>query len=361
MKKTILAMVLMGSGAAVMAQDSLSVNTDNMNNGNTSANQVQKSTGNYPAYGSVAAPSAVQHSFNQQYPGTTDAQWQRSYNGYWRATYRQNGMPVNVYYADNGQSFSVALPVLQGAVPPEVVAKAIDLYGNSLYDITMVKVRTNDNAWSNNNGNMNANTNNNGMNGTTSMNGTTGMTGNSGTTGTASTNTQNRYIIRVIENGMLRAERMNEDGTPDQTYGTNNANAGMKSGTNSINNGTATMNNNTSVNTNANTDMNATTNGTSGSLNHSGSYSAYYGTTDGSNGSYYGTDSSQNQQSGSNMNQSGNWNNTNNSSNQMDSSNSNSGNSNNSNIDHPATGNLNSTNTNGTKTGTKKTTTKKKS
>jgi hypothetical protein len=349
MKKTILAMVLMGSGAAVMAQDSLSVNTDNMNNSNTSANQMQKSTGDYPAYGSVVAPAAVQHSFNQQYPGTTDAQWQRSYNGYWRATYRQNGMPVNVYYADNGQSFTVALPVLQGAVPPEVVAKAIDLYGNSLYDITMVKVRTNDNAWSNNSGNMNANTNNNGMNGTTAM------TGNSNTTGTANTNTQNRYIIRVIENGMLRAERMNEDGTPDQTYGTNNANAGMNSGINSTNNGTATMNNNTNVNT----DMNATTNGTSGSLNHSGSYSAYYGTTDGSNGSYYGTDSSLNQQSGSNMNQSGNWNNTNNSSNQIDSSNSNSGNSNNSNVDQSATGNLNSTNTNGTKTGTKKTTKKK--
>jgi hypothetical protein len=350
MKKTILAMVLMGSGAAVMAQDSLSVNTDNTNNGNTTTNQMQRSTGNYPAYGSVAAPAAVQHSFNQQYPGTTDAQWQRSYNGYWRATYRQNGMPVNVYYADNGQSFTVALPVLQGAVPPEVVAKAIDLYGNNLYDITLVKVRTNDNAWSNTNGSMNANT------GTTNTTGgSTGMTGNTGSTGTENA-MQNRYLIRVIENGMLRAERMNEDGTPDQAYGSNNANASMNTGTNTMNNGTATMNSNTSVNTNANSTTNSETGGT---LNHSGSYSAYYGTTDGSNGSYYGTEPTMNQQSGSNMNQSGNLNNTNNGTNQMNTNNSNSGDGSNSNIDQPATGNLNSTNTNGTKTGTKKTTKKK--
>lgn len=230
MKKTILAMIVAGSSVAVCAQD-----TTNMNNNRTDSAQNmtgnQTSTGNYNAYANM--PPMIQKNFQAQYPGATNAQWQPTYNGFWRASVMQNGQPINVYYAKNGESFTVALPVLQSSVPADIMSRAMDLYGANVYDISLVKLPNPQlAAMDSMMAAAVANPNNNaGVMGTdsSSMGNTTGDSSMAmthtywgvDTTGRAAMpRTIDLYLVRIIDNGMLRAQRMNADGTPDLSYGT---------------------------------------------------------------------------------------------------------------------------------------------
>lgn len=242
MKKTILAMILAGSSAAVCAQD-----TTTMNNTRTDSAQNmtgnQTSTGNYNAYGAANMPTNIQRNFQTQFSGASDAQWQQTYNGFWRATFRQNGQLVTINYAQNGESFMVSLPVMQSGVPQEIVNRAMELYGNNIYDITLVKQSNPE--YVARDSMMRAMS----MSGNTGAMGVTdsaamaqgdvtaaGDTSNMGVTANANANTYGNwsdttgmadiprtidlYLVRIIDNGILRAQRMNADGSPDLTYGT---------------------------------------------------------------------------------------------------------------------------------------------
>jgi hypothetical protein len=184
MKKTFLALCLMGTSYAVLAQqDSTQQNTNTNTNTNTSTqmnsnsswmsnmnnsgnmNDSLRSTGTYSAYGTYAPPY-VQGYITRDYPMSSNVMWRQN-GDWWQAYYMDNGQPRNVYYNTSGQTFNVALPVHQSLVPDAVTSQAINMYGPMLYDITTVK----------------------------------------------GTNKQDIYLVRVIENGTVRSEWLNEDGT----------------------------------------------------------------------------------------------------------------------------------------------------
>lgn len=282
MKKTILAMFLAGSSAAVCAQD-----TTTMNNTRTDSAQnmtgAQTSTGNYSAYGTANMPTMIQRNFQAQYPGATNAQWQQTYNGFWRATYQQNGQLMSIHYAPNGESFMVALPVMQSSIPQDVVNRALELYGNNLYDITLVKLSNPEYEardsmmramrMSGNTGAMGVTDTTAMAQGNVSATGDTsamGVTANANTYGTWGSDTAGMadmprtidlYLVRIIDNGMLRAQRMNADGTPDLTYGTTMAQP---------------MTGNMNMTMNNNMNQNNTTNISSMNTTNPPTYSAYY-------------------------------------------------------------------------------------
>jgi hypothetical protein len=134
MKKTFIALLLLGGGFAVGAQETQNTNTDstrntsgnltdsmtnnmnqNMNHANTDTT-TRSTSSNYNAYGTATSiPYNVQKNFQSEHPGISDARWEQA-NDLWRVNYKNNGQDMNVYYGANGQSFMVALPVLQNQV-----------------------------------------------------------------------------------------------------------------------------------------------------------------------------------------------------------------------------------------------------
>lgn len=145
MKKTILALTLVGCGAVAGAQDSLKTGATMQNMSNTQNPmelQTQTSVGAYNAYGTaVNVPSHTQSYLLRDYPTATNATWQQS--GEW---YRANVVNANrnmqVYYAPNGDNYTVVLPVIQSWVPEEVVTSALNMYGTSIYSVNRIKGAT---------------------------------------------------------------------------------------------------------------------------------------------------------------------------------------------------------------------------
>jgi hypothetical protein len=144
MKKTILAFALLGSGAIAVAQDSLGKDYNTMQKANTMQNAnatttLQSSTGNYNAYSTTTnVPSTTQSFLVRDYPTATNPVWEQSGEWY-RATYLDNNRSMHVYYAPNGSSYAVALPVIQSWVPENVVTTALNQFGNNIYAINKIR------------------------------------------------------------------------------------------------------------------------------------------------------------------------------------------------------------------------------
>ncbi|HEU0064773.1 MAG TPA: hypothetical protein VFQ58_07070 [Flavisolibacter sp.] len=265
MKKTIFSLLIIGSSLAVCAQDvrnsdssgngtnsnrdgslnrnnnsnnSNSYNNSNNNNSygtngmsNGMNNNSMNSNSSYNAYSNV--PTNVRYSFQRDYPSANNVMWQQS-SDWWHASYMNNGQAMNTYYNSAGQTFNVALPVMETQVPADVVTKISGMYGPSVYDITRVKGENN----------------------------------------------EDDYIVRILDNnGQIRTERINGEGgnvtegtntttTTDNSTSTNtatdNSNTSMgNNATDSSNmstNNTTTGNNNTSTSNNATDNSNTTTN-----------------------------------------------------------------------------------------------------
>jgi len=236
MKKTFIALLLLSGGFAVGAQETQNTNTDstrntsgnitdsmtnnmnqNMNQAANTDNTTRSTSSAYNAYGTATnIPYKVQQNFQTEHPGISDARWEQA-NDLWRVNYKNNGQDMNVYYGANGQSFMVALPVLQNQVPEEVVSKVKELHGNNVYDITTMR-------------------------------------------GADSTEF---YQIRIMEAGQLRAQRINADGSEwveaPPTDNTNmNADSSNMNNTNNWNNNTNTNTDTTTSNTTDTTTNNGT-------------------------------------------------------------------------------------------------------
>jgi len=76
--------------------------------------------------------------FQSTYPNATDVTWQPM-NEWWVAKYTTNNRLMRVYYGPNRTSYALALPAIQNKIPEDVISKAINQYGNNIYDITMMK------------------------------------------------------------------------------------------------------------------------------------------------------------------------------------------------------------------------------
>jgi|ERR1051326_688620 hypothetical protein len=149
MKKIILSIALLAIGITLFAQNETNYTTTN--------------TGNYNAYN---APNNLRMKFQSAYPNAINVTWQPM-NTWWVATYTADNRLAHVYYGPNGTSFSVALPAIETQVPEGVITKAINQFGNNMYDITMMKGPSNNTI----------------------------------------------YMVRLMENGNIRSTWMNEDGS----------------------------------------------------------------------------------------------------------------------------------------------------
>jgi hypothetical protein len=182
MKKTLIALLFVGSSSALLAQ-TVTDSTDGTNNNNTtidnSANPTMDnstnttpndmntnqnsmstttdsintsvSTGNYSAYGTVAVdvPATVRYSFQKDYPNVTGAQWYQTPNGQLRVMYKDmNNQDMDVYYyGTSAQSYMVSLPVRQSLTPDDIITKAKSMFGMSIYDINRVKAANNEDVY----------------------------------------------------------------------------------------------------------------------------------------------------------------------------------------------------------------------
>jgi hypothetical protein len=235
MKKTILALALVGCGAAAGAQDSLKTNAS-MQTGTGTTNplelQTHTSTGSYSAYGTaLSVPSTTQSYLLRDYPMATDASWQQAGDWY-RANVIDNNRNIQVYYAPNGNSYTVALPVVQSWVPEEVVTSALTMYGSNIYSVNKIR-------------------------------------GASG---------QDLYQVTVLDNGISRSEYLSADGSSvaaidvfrtdnmemnanTGSWNTTSANAALGETTGTVNSAVSESDMSTNTNMNANT---STSNGAVG-------------------------------------------------------------------------------------------------
>ncbi|TCZ74086.1 hypothetical protein [Flaviaesturariibacter aridisoli] len=124
-------------------QSSTTTGVDGMQNTQGS----MQSNSNYPAYGAATAvPGNFSTSLQRDYPTAFNPTWQQSGDWY-RASFNNQNRNVMVYYAPNGNSYSVALPVLNGYIPEEVVTRALNTYGSNLYSISRVKAANGQDAY----------------------------------------------------------------------------------------------------------------------------------------------------------------------------------------------------------------------
>jgi len=225
MKKTIFSLLIIGSSLAVCAQDvrsdsssnnsSSNNNTNSYNNSTNSNNSNQmnnsmSSNNSYNAYSNV--PTNVRYSFQRDYPSASNVMWSQN-NDWYHVSYLNNGQAMNTYYNLAGQTFNVALPVMETQVPADVVSRVSSTYGANVYDITRTKGENN----------------------------------------------QDVYLVRILDNnGQIRTERINGEGSA--------VTEGSMNSSNTTDNGTTTTSTTTTTDTNSSnsstTDMNTTTDNT---------------------------------------------------------------------------------------------------
>jgi hypothetical protein len=115
---------------------------NNNMNGTTTMNGNMSSTGAYSAYGTAVSglPMNVQSRFSQDFPSGANNTYSWSQYGDWfHSQYRASGRSMHYFYNTRGDGYALALPVIQTYVPEDVIDKALNKYGSTLYSIGMVK------------------------------------------------------------------------------------------------------------------------------------------------------------------------------------------------------------------------------
>lgn len=225
MKKAFLSMLIIGSSCALYAQVEQTTK-DTVPNATVTPPPTStpddkttlKSSGQYSAYSAaVSVPPNIQSSFTTNFPGVSDVRWEQN-NEWYRATYTTGGRRMRMMYDTRGNSFALALPVTSGLIPDDVIEKAYTLYGDNIYDITrlmlappkpepnMMSPTMSTDTTTMANPNVPADT-------TVSADPNAAVSGNANMMTATLPPRGVIYQVRIIENGELRTERMNEDGT----------------------------------------------------------------------------------------------------------------------------------------------------
>ena len=121
MKKIFFSLIFLATGYFLMAQED--------------TKGTMKTTTSNPAY---TAPSIIITTVRTTYPDVTEVAW-APMNDWWVATYNRNNRIMRSYYTPGSVTFNLALPVLNGMVPENIVSSALSVYGNNLYGITRMK------------------------------------------------------------------------------------------------------------------------------------------------------------------------------------------------------------------------------
>ncbi|HEX7845914.1 MAG TPA: hypothetical protein VF476_08960, partial [Chitinophagaceae bacterium] len=134
MKKVVLAAILISAAYVMSAQEPVIYTT-------TTTTTTVRSDVDYTSQ----VPATIRTNFQLTYPAVTEVKWM-PVNDWWYATYKDdNDMIVRVYYntqpyyLGKNESFRMALPVLNTYIPDDIIAAAINNYGNELFSITAAK------------------------------------------------------------------------------------------------------------------------------------------------------------------------------------------------------------------------------
>lgn len=150
------------------------------------------SAGAYSAYGTPvpALPSNVQMRFNTDFPTTASGtQSWNQYGDWFHTHYINSGRSMHYFYNARGDGYALALPVIQSYVPEDIIDKALQKYGANLYSVSTVQTSDGD-----------------------------------------------AYKLGIIEQGQLRTDYLNEDGSSVvniwrvEELNTTDANAAMAPG-----------------------------------------------------------------------------------------------------------------------------------
>lgn len=83
----------------------------------------------------VIVPVYTERAFRMSYPGANRPVWYRLSDDWYRVAYMDNGPWLTLGYDTRGESYPISLPVLENAVPANVVTAVLNRF-NSVYDIT---------------------------------------------------------------------------------------------------------------------------------------------------------------------------------------------------------------------------------
>lgn len=83
----------------------------------------------------VVVPMYTEQSFRMAYPNASRTTWYRVNDDWYRVAYLDNGPWITLGYNTRGESYPISLPVLQTAVPDNVVNAVLNRFGG-VYDIT---------------------------------------------------------------------------------------------------------------------------------------------------------------------------------------------------------------------------------
>ena len=90
-------------------------------------------------------PASIRMDFQLTHPTAMDVKWM-PINDWWYASYKNedNRMErvyynTQPYYLERNETYRLSLPVLNTFVPDDVIASAVNTYGNELFSITATK------------------------------------------------------------------------------------------------------------------------------------------------------------------------------------------------------------------------------
>jgi hypothetical protein len=137
MKRIIAGLLLIaGIGTTAMAQVIPASNTEPVYNTTSSPANPDYNTNVTPMTTSTfVIPVYTEQTFRTTYPNASRTTWYRVSDDWYRVGYMDNGPWIFLGYNTRGESYPISLPVLQTAVPDDVVTAVMNRFGG-VYDIT---------------------------------------------------------------------------------------------------------------------------------------------------------------------------------------------------------------------------------
>ncbi|MBV9989463.1 MAG: hypothetical protein JO301_17415 [Chitinophagaceae bacterium] len=139
MKKTILVLLLMAAGGSAMCQMPRYYDATSARYYGFAIDDDRTTVSGFTAV--LNAPRYPEHAFRKQFPNAVQSQWYRVADDWWWVAYTEKGPWQMRAYNSRGESYPIGLPILQNAVPKEVVSSVLERF-NCVYDIS--ELRNND-------------------------------------------------------------------------------------------------------------------------------------------------------------------------------------------------------------------------
>ena len=137
MKQTIIVLLLAGLSCFVQGQLPRIYDATAYHEKYGVANEDKEYTSTLAFTPTTAIPSYAAYSFKKRCPKAANAIWYRTNDDWWLVSYIDNGAARAMSYSSDGGSYPVSLPLLQNAVPADVVSAVMERF-SAVYDIRAV-------------------------------------------------------------------------------------------------------------------------------------------------------------------------------------------------------------------------------